>query len=213
MSANTSPFDVALSFAGEDRSTAARLADLLSERGVRVFYDRYDAADLWGKDLHEHFSSIYSGSRFVVLLVSHAYAAKSWTRFEAQAAIARALHEVGSKVLPVALDDAIIQLPLTMGYVDLRETPIEQVADMIVAKLGEGATPPARATLSRVHVIPSEGKWAVKPSGSASATQVYSSKASAIAAAREIAKGKNGELVVHRRDGLIESRERPQRGH
>lgn len=215
MSTEESTFDVALSFAGEDRATAAQLAELLSQRGVTVFYDRYDAADLWGKDLHDHFSSIYSGSRFVVLLISQAYADKSWTRFEARAALARALDDNAAKVLPVALDDAIGQFRSSvLGYVDLRDIPIDRVADMIVAKLGERpASPSTRTTPQRVHVIPSEGKWIVKQSATDSSTQVYPSKEAAIAAAREIARGKAGELVVHRSDGLIERRESPRRAH
>jgi hypothetical protein len=37
-------FDVALSFAGEDRQVAESLADGLRNFGVRVFYDRYEQA-------------------------------------------------------------------------------------------------------------------------------------------------------------------------
>lgn len=42
-------FDVALSFAGEDRQHAKKLADLLNACGYTVFYDEYEQADLWGK--------------------------------------------------------------------------------------------------------------------------------------------------------------------
>src|ERR1700730_12074365 len=40
-------FDVALSFAGEDRQVAESLANDLVEFGVRVFYDRHEQASLW----------------------------------------------------------------------------------------------------------------------------------------------------------------------
>jgi hypothetical protein len=42
-------FDVALSFAGEDRANAERLAKLLRESNVRVFYDEFVKATLWGR--------------------------------------------------------------------------------------------------------------------------------------------------------------------
>jgi len=47
----TSPFryDVAISFAGPDRALAEELARYLASWGVRVFYDRYEEAALWGK--------------------------------------------------------------------------------------------------------------------------------------------------------------------
>jgi hypothetical protein len=46
-------YDVALSFAGEDRAKAEELAQLLREGGVRVFYDKFEQARLWGSDLSE----------------------------------------------------------------------------------------------------------------------------------------------------------------
>jgi hypothetical protein len=39
-------FDVALSFAGEDRAHAERLANLLRDTHVRVFYDEFVKATL-----------------------------------------------------------------------------------------------------------------------------------------------------------------------
>jgi len=43
-------YDVAISFAGEDREKASALADALKRQSVAVFYDHY--ADLWGLDLY-----------------------------------------------------------------------------------------------------------------------------------------------------------------
>ena len=42
-------YDVALSFAGEDRLHAKELARLLKSGGYRVFYDDYEKPRLWGK--------------------------------------------------------------------------------------------------------------------------------------------------------------------
>lgn len=44
-------YDVALSFAGEDRKYVHRVAEALAEKGVKVFYDNFEEADLWGKYL------------------------------------------------------------------------------------------------------------------------------------------------------------------
>ena len=43
-------FDVAISFAGEQRSIAERLADLLTASGISAFYDKHHKSRLWGKD-------------------------------------------------------------------------------------------------------------------------------------------------------------------
>ena len=49
-------YDVALSFAGEDRIYAEALAGALRHHGIRVFYDKYEKDTLWGKDLYTHLS-------------------------------------------------------------------------------------------------------------------------------------------------------------
>jgi hypothetical protein len=55
----TFEYHVALSFAGEDRAYVDMIAENLKARGVRVFYDDYEKADLWGKDLYVHLTQIY----------------------------------------------------------------------------------------------------------------------------------------------------------
>jgi hypothetical protein len=52
-------FDVALSFAGEDRVYAGDIAERFRSHDVRVFYDEYEQAMLWGKDLYEHLDYVY----------------------------------------------------------------------------------------------------------------------------------------------------------
>jgi hypothetical protein len=49
--AETYEYDIAISYAGEDRSYAEALANVLRTRGVHVFYDKYEKAILWGQDL------------------------------------------------------------------------------------------------------------------------------------------------------------------
>jgi hypothetical protein len=39
-------YDVALSFAGEDREYVNQVAGVLNELGIRVFYDKYEQVDL-----------------------------------------------------------------------------------------------------------------------------------------------------------------------
>ena len=51
-------YDVALSFAGEDREYVDAVASHLQEAGVRVFYDRFEETKLWGKNLYDHLSDI-----------------------------------------------------------------------------------------------------------------------------------------------------------
>ena len=130
-------FDIAFSFAGEDRPIVQQLADELARKNVRVFYDADEKAALWGKDLYQHLQTIYRDrARYCVIFVSASYAAKMWTRHELKQAQARAIKEHQEYILPVRLDDTEIPgLNATVGYIDLRQHSVEELRDVILQKL------------------------------------------------------------------------------
>ena len=91
MSGNQKKYEIALSFAGEDRACAEALATTLRNLAVSVFYDGFEKADLWGKNLYEHLSDLYQNqASYCVMFLSKHYAAKLWTSHERKAAQARA---------------------------------------------------------------------------------------------------------------------------
>jgi hypothetical protein len=47
-------FDISFSFAGEDRQYVEAVAEELQKCSVRIFYDKYEQANLWGKDLYTY---------------------------------------------------------------------------------------------------------------------------------------------------------------
>lgn len=57
------------------------------------------------------------------------------------------------------------------------------------------------------HVVPHPAGWAVKSEGIRQATSIHATQASAIAAARAIAISNRSELIIHSRNGRIESRD------
>ena len=140
-------YDVALSFAGEDRKHAKELADLLKTNGYSCFYDENELANLWGKNLYDYLSSVYKDrARYCVMFLSKHYERKLWTNHERQLAQARAFKENREYILPVRLDDTEIPgIPPTIGYLDLREISIEKVYEALDKKLS-GATPKTDAT-------------------------------------------------------------------
>ena len=92
---------MALSYASEDRAYAEFLAQSLRQRGVKVFYDRYEKAALWGQNLYTYLSDLYQNQAlYSVLFLSQHYASKLWTSHERKAAQARALKEQGEYILP-----------------------------------------------------------------------------------------------------------------
>src|SRR5438128_7586050 len=94
-------YDVSLSFAGGNRVYVRKVADALRDKGVRVFFDEYEEAALWGRDLYTHLNDVYENSaRFCVLFASKQYATKVWTNHERQSAQARAIQEHSEYILP-----------------------------------------------------------------------------------------------------------------
>ena len=132
-------YDIALSFAGEDRAVVERVATGLKNREIRVFYDKFERAALWGKTLYEHLADLYSKrAKFCVIFVSQSYKDKLWTRHERQAAQERAFKENREYILPVRLDDTELPgLHSTVGYLDLREVSEQVIIDSAIEKVLE----------------------------------------------------------------------------
>jgi hypothetical protein len=131
-------YDVCLSFAGEDRAYVEQVANALSLKGIRVFYDKYERVELWGKELYSHLDYVYrQAARYCVVFVSKPYSSKLWTNHERKSAQARAFAENREYILPVRFDDAEIPgLLETVGYLDLQHLGPTRLAQMIVEKLG-----------------------------------------------------------------------------
>jgi hypothetical protein len=130
-------YDIAISFAGEDRPVAEKLASSLVTKGLNVFYDEYEQANLWAKDLYVHLSKIYKDeAKYCLMLVSEHYAKKQWTNHERRAAQARAFSESREYILPLRLDDAAVDGVLdTVGYLDYRKTTVEKIVETVVEKV------------------------------------------------------------------------------
>jgi len=131
-------FDVAVSFAGTERTHAERLASLVKDAGFRVFYDNFYPEQLWGKDLVVFFDEIYrKRSKFCVIFVSQEYLSRMFTNHERKSAQARAIQEKGNEyILPIKVDDTDLPgLQPTIGYLWLKEYGIGRIADILVKKL------------------------------------------------------------------------------
>jgi hypothetical protein len=57
------------------------------------------------------------------------------------------------------------------------------------------------------HVVPRDGKWAVRKSGADRITRLFGTQREALEAARDIARKQGTELYIYGRDGRIRERE------
>ncbi len=132
-------YDVAFTFAGEDREFVRQVYDYLDGQNFSVFYDLDEevAVDLWGKDLIEELDDIYRNrSKCVVMFVSQSYYEKVWTKLERRSALAKALNENREYVLPARFDETDLPglLP-TVAFVDLRNETPQSFAQKVIRKL------------------------------------------------------------------------------
>jgi hypothetical protein len=130
-------YQVALSFAGEQRDYVKAVASALNKRGVGTFYDEDDEINLWGKNLAEYLQHVYlTASNVVVMFISADYARKSWPMHERRSALARALDERREYILPVRFDDTTLPgLDPSVKALALGDRAPETLAENIADKL------------------------------------------------------------------------------
>lgn len=154
-------FDVALSFAGEDRAYVDAVAQALRDASVRVFYDDFEEGALWGKNLYEHLTEVYSHrARYCIIFCSAHYAEKVWPNAERRAAQERALRSKQEYILPARFDDSEIPGILdTVGYIDLRQKSPGELAAIFLSKLRRSGipAPPDEAKASFPNAIKVSG--------------------------------------------------------
>ncbi|MEX1014003.1 MAG: TIR domain-containing protein [Candidatus Paceibacterota bacterium] len=134
-----SQYNIAISFAGEDRPIAEKIASGLRSKDLIVFYDEYEQANLWGKDLYQHLSEVYSEkAEYCIILISEYYIKKNWTKLELRSAQERAFKENREYILPVRLDDTKVPgLSDTIGYLNLNNVGVDGVIDATLQKIGK----------------------------------------------------------------------------
>lgn len=131
-------YDVAFSFAGEDRKYVEEVAEELKERGVFVFYDKFEEVTLWGKNLYEYLNEIYSTkAEYTVMFISNFYRDNFWTNHERKSAQEKAFIENREYILPARFDTTEIPgISQTVSYIDLNFKSPTEFAEMICQKIG-----------------------------------------------------------------------------
>lgn len=130
-------YDVALSFAGQDRAYVEEVATYLRGKGVKVFYDRFEEVAIWGENLYDRLSDTYRNrARFTVMFISKWYAQSRWTNYERQVAQSRAFTDNKPYILPARFDDTEIPTMLpTVAYISLTDRSPAKFAELILEKL------------------------------------------------------------------------------
>ncbi len=146
-------YDVAVSFAGEDRALVEEFVNILVSNHVSVFYDSWERAELWGKDLYQNLAMIYSeAAQYCVIFVSENYVKKAWTKHELRSAQARAFQQNSEYILPIKLDDTELPgLPKTISYIDVRRMKIDEIARLLLEKLNASNRPNIKEITEKIE--------------------------------------------------------------
>jgi len=130
-------YDVALSFAGEDRKYVEPIAIELSKQNIKVFYDKFEKANLWGKELHIYLKDVYRlRAKYCIIFISNSYVLKNWTNLELTTALAREFELSREYILPIKLDETDVSgiLP-TKAFLYWEEESVESIVEIVLSKL------------------------------------------------------------------------------
>jgi hypothetical protein len=157
-------YDVALSFAEEERVFAKELAHMLGAENTNVLLDEYQAVELGGSDFVTHIAEIFrTKARYCVMLISQHYPLKKWTAAERTFTQAHALRDADEYIIPIQLDDVeVAGIREAPGYRDFREHTLESIVILLKEKLAatrDRSGPPSQShDLRSGNVPPAEDK-------------------------------------------------------
>lgn len=129
-------YDVALSFASEDKEFVLKIARGLIMNNLRAFYYDYEEINNWGKNLHSFLDSVYQeDARHCIIFISKNYSEKPYTRLELKFAQSRALREK-DYILIVKIDNTKIPgIADTDIFIDAAKFSPEEICQGIIKKL------------------------------------------------------------------------------
>ena len=135
-------YDIALSYASEQRAYVEQVARILNENGLNVFYDCFKEVELWEGDLKKELWKVFSSSAYcVVIFISKEYKEKEYTQYEVSAILSSIMNNNGEMtnnrlILPIALDDSELQLGLKeKKYIDAKKLNPFELAELIIEKM------------------------------------------------------------------------------
>jgi hypothetical protein len=133
-------YDIAVSFAGEQRDYVSRTVDACKQLGLNVFYDKDKNNEWWGKNFIRQQRDVYSSkTRFFVPFISSEYLSKPVPMDEFEAAMMTAVKQGEGYILPVLMGDAEVPPDLLhphIGYLRAEDFTPEALAQELQKRVG-----------------------------------------------------------------------------
>jgi energy-coupling factor transporter ATP-binding protein EcfA2 len=132
-------YDIAVSFAGADRSAVLDVVRAMQELGIRVFYDFDEKAQLWGKDLRQVLADVYANeAQYMLVCLSADYPERDWPTFELEIGRDAATKRTDEYLLPLVLGEEVphlVGLPSSVSRISIFEHTPREVAGLVLEKL------------------------------------------------------------------------------
>jgi hypothetical protein len=134
-------FDIAVSFASEQREYVEQTVTATKDLGLKVFYDKDASYDWWGRNFIVEQRKIYGGSTlFVVPFISKEYLARPFPMDEFSSAMMKAVKQPNPYILPILVGEVDVPAEMLHPHIGtLRvedHTPV-QLAERLKAKVDE----------------------------------------------------------------------------
>ena len=133
------PYDLAVSFAGEDRDYVEQTVSACEELGLHVFYDRNMSNEWWGRNFIREQRNVYgSQTRYFVPFISSKYLSKPIPMDEFSAAMMTAVKQGDGYILPVLIGE--VQVPAELlhphiHYLRAKDYTPQELAVQLQAKV------------------------------------------------------------------------------
>ena len=189
-------YDIAFSFAGEQRDYVETVKIECERLGLRVFYDQDKKVELRGENVVEGLRRVYGGqARHVVAFFSGEYLEKPMPRDELRAATDASLRGRGGYILPIIMGKVVItpdRLPLSTGYLKAEDFDPSTLAVAIQSKLNgmEMPIPNAKDVAMNTNTSP-------KPASEADEDTLYSNRMSSGGASFDYSNNNGGFSIGH----------------
>ncbi len=134
-------YDLAVSFADEQRPYVECVVRACEAHGLRVFYDRNKTVDFWGRNFIREFRAVYGGTqaRHFVPFLSNDYLTKPYPMDEFNVAILQALKRGDDDyILPIMVGPVQIPADLlspAIGFLRAEDHSAEDLAEIIVERV------------------------------------------------------------------------------
>ena len=121
-------YDIAISFAGENRDIAEEIVHKLKMLDYEVFYDRLYESNYLGSSWSKEFERIFtSDSKYVVCILDKFHREKIWPTFERECFLEKVQYE---EVIPIFLDETIFPgIPQDLIGIKFKQISNERTKD------------------------------------------------------------------------------------